>query len=138
MASRNRRFGYHRVSSMDFIRGTWDNSLCATPSAQARRRELLVRPDDTTDVTDHRDHLREHLDQVRRTGRPMFILNQGGEAEAVVLSSQAYDTLAEKAALADSLTALDRSMDDIQAGRTKPMRESMKKMIESFGGTLET
>lgn len=96
-----------------------------------------MRTDDITNVSQHRAHLREHFDQVNRTGRPMFVMNKGGEAEAVVLSPQVYDQLAEKAALADSLAALDRSVADIKAGRVKPARDAFKQMIESFGGTLD-
>jgi len=96
-----------------------------------------MRSNDITNVTQHRDHLRDHLNQVKDTGRPLFITNKGGETEAVMLSAQAYDEMAEKAALSDSLSMLDRSMDDIKAGRTRPFREAIKGMIEEFGGKLK-
>ena len=67
----------------------------------------------------------------------MFITNKGGETEAVMLSAQAYDETAEKAALSDSLAMLDRNMEDIKAGRTRLFREAIKEMIEEFSGKLE-
>jgi len=95
-----------------------------------------MKSQDITSVTEHRQHLRDHINQVKETGRPMFVTS-GGTAEAVVLSPQAYDALIEEVELARSVISLDESMQDVKAGRTRPMRDALKEMIEEFGGKLD-
>ena len=76
----------------------------------------MSRSDDITTFTEHRAHLRDHLRKVNETGRPLFITTNGS-TDAVVLSPRAYDALAQKAELADSLTMLDRAMEQVRTGR---------------------
>lgn len=97
---------------------------------------FMIRTEDITSVTEHRNHLKEHLRQVKDTGRPMFITTNG-ETEAVVLSPTVYDKLAEDAELARSLAMLDRSMDDIKAGRVQPAKQAIDEIAAEFGLTLE-
>ena len=92
-----------------------------------------MRTADITSVTEHRQRLRDHLNQVKETGRPLFVTSNV-ETEAVVISPEAYDALMEEVELARSLTMLDRSMEDIRSGRTQPMREALKALIEEFNG----
>jgi prevent-host-death family protein len=96
----------------------------------------MVRNGDVTSVNNHRDHLAEHLQQVRDTGRPMFITTDG-ETEAVVLSPTTYDKLAEDAELARSLTMLDRSIDDIKAGRVQDAKQAIDEIAAELGLSLE-
>lgn len=96
----------------------------------------MARATDITNFTDHRQHLREHLSQLRKTGRPLFITTNGKTA-AVVLSPEAYDTLADKAELAESLALLDRSAEDIQGGRTKPAKAALRAVAKKLGLKLE-
>ncbi len=84
-----------------------------------------MRTEDITSITQHRDHLRDHLNQVRETGRPMFITNRGGETEAVMLSAKLYDELMEQVELA-------RSLEDIKAGHVQDGREAMRALPPSM------
>ena len=77
----------------------------------------MTRSTDITSFSDFRAHLRDHLDQRKATGRPLFVTTNG-ETEAVVLSPAAFDELTDQAELARSLGVLDKSMEDIKAGRT--------------------
>ena len=52
---------------------------------------------------------------------------------AVVLSPEAYDALADRAELAESLAQLDRSADDIKAGRTTAAKQAFKKLADELG-----
>ena len=54
----------------------------------------MARSTDITSLTEHRKNLRDHFRQVRETGRPLFITTNG-ETNAVVLSPEAYDALAD-------------------------------------------
>lgn len=91
---------------------------------------------DITSFTQHRQHLRDHLDQVRNTGRPLFITTNG-ETEAVLLSPEAFDTLAAKAELADSLRMLDLSMEDIRSGRVRPLKNAVLQIADELGLKLK-
>lgn len=93
----------------------------------------------TTDITSfskHRQHLRDHMNQVRSTGRPLYITTHG-ETEAVLLSPEAFDKLADRAELADSLLMLDRSAEDIRKGRTRPAKDAIRDIATRLGLQLE-
>ncbi len=92
----------------------------------------MVRSTDITSVTEHRQNLREHLDRVKRTGRPLFITTNG-ETEAVVLSPEAFDELVEVVEVAKSLKVLDRSMEDVRAGRGRPLKEVVREVAAELG-----
>ena len=96
----------------------------------------MSRSTDITSYTEHRRRLRDHLLQVRETGRPLYITTNG-KTDAVVLSPQAYDELADKAELADSLAMLDRSAADVRNGRVKPSKPALRKIADTLGLKLE-
>lgn len=96
----------------------------------------MTRTDDITSFTKHRQHLREHLRRVRETGRPLYITTNG-HTDAVVLSPEAYDALADKAELAESLALLERSMEDVKEGRTRPAKPAVKRIASELGLHLE-
>ena len=91
-----------------------------------------MRTEDITSVTQHREHLRDHLNQVKKTGRPMFITNRGGRTEAVVLSAERYDDLMEEVEMARSLAMIDRSMEDIRAGRTHDAKQAIRDIADEL------
>lgn len=91
----------------------------------------MNRSTDVTSFTEHRQHLRDHLNQVRKTGRPLFITTNG-ETDAVLLSPEAFDELAERAELAESLKTLDRSMEDIREGRVRPLEQAVREIARKL------
>lgn len=91
----------------------------------------MNRSTDITSFTEHRQHLRDHLNQVRETGRPLFITTNG-ETDAVLLSPEAFDELAERAELAASLKTLDRSMEDIREGRVRPLEDAVREIAQKL------
>lgn len=96
----------------------------------------MNRTTDITSFTEHRQHLRDHLNQVRSTGRPLFVTTNG-ETDAVVLSPKAFDELAEKAELAESLQQLDRSMEDVHVGRGRELKAAVRDIAEDLGLKLD-
>jgi len=96
----------------------------------------VARTTDITSFTEHRKHLRDHLRQIRATGRPLYITTNG-QTDAVVLSPEAYDELADKAELAESLAMLDRSQEDIRHGRTHPAKQALRRIAEELGLNLD-
>jgi prevent-host-death family protein len=80
--------------------------------------------------------LRDHFRLVRETGRPLFVTTNG-ETDAVVLSPDAYDQLADKAELLESLVKIERGMADVRGSRTQPARPAIRKLAEDLGLGLD-
>jgi len=97
-----------------------------------------MRTEDITSVTHHRDRLRDHLNQVKSTGRPLFITNRSGQTEAVLIGPDAYDQLMEELELARSLKAIDQGMTDAQADRGKDFREAVEGIADQLGLDLKS
>lgn len=97
---------------------------------------FMSRSSDVTSFTEHRQNLRDHLRKVRETGRPLYVTTNG-QTDAVVMSPEAYDELADKAELAESLAIVDRSMEDIREGRTQPAKPALKKLASELGLKLD-
>lgn len=96
----------------------------------------MTRSSDTTSFTDHRQHLRDHFQQVRDTGRPLFV-KTNGETDAVVLSPEAYDKLLDKVELLESLVKIERSMEDIRSGRRQPALGALRDLADELGIDLD-
>jgi PHD/YefM family antitoxin component YafN of YafNO toxin-antitoxin module len=96
----------------------------------------MSRSTDITSFTEHRRHLRAHLSLVRETGRPLYVTTNG-VTDAVVLSPEAYDALADRAELAMSLARLDRSQADIREGRTRPAKAAIERLSKELGLDLD-
>ncbi len=96
----------------------------------------MNRTTDITSFTELRQHLRNRLNQVRSTGRPLFVTTNG-ETDAVVLSAVAYDDLVEKAELAESLAMIDRSMEEVRGGKGRPLKEAVREVAEGLGLNLD-
>jgi PHD/YefM family antitoxin component YafN of YafNO toxin-antitoxin module len=96
----------------------------------------MTRSTDITSFTDFRAHLRDHIDERKATSRPLFVTTNG-QTEAVVLSPAAFDELMDQAELAKSLTLLDRSMEDIKAGRTRPAKAALHEIANELNLKLD-
>ena len=96
----------------------------------------MTRSTDITSFTEHRKHLRDHMQQVRKTGRPLYITTNG-QTDAVLLSPAAYDSLAEKAELADSLATLEHGMAEARAGRGIAFKDALLKVASDLGLQIE-
>jgi prevent-host-death family protein len=96
----------------------------------------MTRSTDITSFTEFRAHLRDHLDQRKATSRPLFITTNG-ETEAVLLSPSAFDELMNQVELAKSLAVLDRSMEDVKAGRGQPLKQAIREIARELGLKIE-
>jgi len=86
--------------------------------------------------SDLRQNMRERLDRLKKTGRPLYVTSNG-EPDAVVLSPRAFDELVEKAELVQSLADLDRGVADVKAGRVRDFREGVRQIAAKHGLTLD-
>lgn len=96
----------------------------------------MTRSTDITSFTEYRQHLRHHLERVQETGRPLYVTTNG-KTDAVVLSPEAYDALVGKAELVDTLTALERSAEDMREGRVQSAKAGLQRIAAELGLTLQ-
>lgn len=93
----------------------------------------MSRSTDITNFTEHRSNLRDHLNRVKQTGRPLYITTDG-VAEAVVMSAKAYDELADRADMAETLAMMQRSDAELKAGQGLDAREAIKSLVKKNAG----
>ncbi len=84
---------------------------------------------DTQAVTEFREKTSSVLRQIRRNDRPL-LLTQNGKAAGVVLSPRAYASLADAAALANSIESVRRSLADAKSGRTRRAKDVLDDLDE--------
>lgn len=87
---------------------------------------------DTQALTDFREHTADVLKELARSDRPL-LLTQRGKAAGVVMSTHAYEQLAEAAELARSIESVRQGMADIRAGRVIPVAEAMTRLRKKHG-----
>ena len=79
---------------------------------------------DVNSLSDFKRKTSKFLDRLKKTGEPV-ILTVNGKAELIVQDAASYQRLLESAEQAESLQFLRRSLEDIEAGRTRPMRKAI-------------
>lgn len=96
----------------------------------------MTRSTDITSFTEHRQNLREHLNRLNETGRPLYVTTNG-QTGAVVLSPSAFDELVGRAELAEQLAAIDRGVEDVKAGRVRDFRDGVRGIADKHGLKLD-
>ncbi len=79
---------------------------------------------DIRSVTDFKRNMKEVLDHIHKTKRPV-ILTVNGKADAVLMDAKAYEKQ-------QVLLAIAEGERDIAAGRTRPFREVLKELKREF------
>ncbi len=97
----------------------------------------MIRTDDIRSLTDFRQNAAAHLDRLAEN-QSAEVLTVNGQAKGVVMSPQTFDEMAEKAALVDSLAMIDRSMEDIQSGKTHDAKEAIQNIAQKLGLKLQS
>lgn len=95
-----------------------------------------MRSSDVITFTDARDHLRDKFDQAKKTGRPVMVTNHG-RIDGYILSPERFESLMEAEELLHSIKMIDRSMNDIQSGRTQPMKKAIEDIAREIGVQLD-
>lgn len=96
----------------------------------------MTKTSDITTFSDLRQNMRERLDRMKETGRPLFVTSNG-EPDAVVLSPAAFDELVEKAERAERLAEIDRGVEEMQAGRVHDFRQAVRDAAARLGLKIE-
>jgi prevent-host-death family protein len=82
---------------------------------------------DIHSLTDFKRKTSEFLTRLKATGDPV-VLTVNGKAELVIQDAATYQRLLALAGLADDRTFLQASLADVEAGRTRPMREALESL----------
>jgi prevent-host-death family protein len=69
----------------------------------------------------------EFVERIKKTGQPV-VLTINGKAALVVQDAAAYQQLAALADKVEGLETLRKSLEDADAGRTRPMRTVIKNL----------
>ncbi len=96
----------------------------------------MFRTDDIRSLSDFRQHATSHLDRLAENGG-VEVLTVNGQAKGVVMSPKTFDKLADAAAFSESLSMLDRSMEDVKAGRGKDYRDAIRGIANELGLKLD-
>jgi prevent-host-death family protein len=79
---------------------------------------------DVNSLSDFKRQTSKFLDRLKRTGEPV-ILTINGKAELIVQDAASYQRLLESAEQVESLQFLRSSLEDVDAGRTRPIRKAI-------------
>lgn len=71
------------------------------------------------------------IKQLQETGQPL-ILTVDGTAQAVVLNAKAYQQLIELAERAPSLTSIQKSLEEIEQGKTQPVEQALDALGKKY------
>jgi hypothetical protein len=114
-----RRLWLHALSSC---------GIAKFASNLARRKAMLDLSKDIDSLSNFKRNTAQYVGRMKKTGRPV-VLTINGKAELIVQDAASYQRLLDLVDRIESLEFLRQSLEDIDAGRTKPMREA----IEALG-----
>jgi prevent-host-death family protein len=72
------------------------------------------------------------LERMQKSGRPL-VLTKNGRADFVVLTAAEFQRLWDLADRMETLLAVRRGIDDVEAGRTRPFEEAFDELFEKHG-----
>jgi PHD/YefM family antitoxin component YafN of YafNO toxin-antitoxin module len=87
----------------------------------------MISTEHTQSLSDFRQKAGETLDRLSKTGLAE-ILTVNGEARAVLLSPAAYDEMAREVQLSRDVAMIQRSMQQIKEGKTKPLNAAFDEL----------
>jgi PHD/YefM family antitoxin component YafN of YafNO toxin-antitoxin module len=82
---------------------------------------------DVDSLSNFKRQTTKFVQRMKATGEPV-VLTINGKAELVVQDAASYQHLLNMAERIDSLETLRRSLEDADAGRTRPMRRAVKSL----------
>jgi prevent-host-death family protein len=89
---------------------------------------------DIDSLTNFKRQTATYLKQLHKTGTPV-VLTVNGKAEVVVQDATAYRRLVQRAARVErkeTVAAIREALADVQAGRTKPARQTLKALAKRY------
>lgn len=91
---------------------------------------------DVHSLTNFARNARSHVKRLKKSGKPE-VLTVNGEAEVVVQSAAAYQSLLQDAELARSLRVIRISLQQAREGKGRPMREFIEELAAKHEISLD-
>ncbi len=95
----------------------------------------MFRTDEIRTLTDFRQNAKAHLERMESNGG-MEILTVNGEAKVVVMTTKAFDAMAEKAHQHDTTAAILRGLADVQSGRVRDAKDALHELAAKHGVSM--
>ena len=95
----------------------------------------MIRTEDIHSLTDFRQHAKDHLERLAKSGG-VEVLTVNGEAKGVVMAPRTFDELAEKAMQAEITAQIRRGQAQIDAGQGIDARQAMEEIARKYGFTI--
>lgn len=74
----------------------------------------------------------EFIQQMKQTGKPV-VLTVNGKAELVVQDAESYQKLLNMLEQLETIAGIKQGLEDIDAGRTRPLAEFEQEMQQKYG-----
>ncbi|MBY0527283.1 MAG: hypothetical protein K2R98_28060 [Gemmataceae bacterium] len=74
---------------------------------------------------------RRFLAQLRESGQPMLLTEDGGSG-VVVQDAASFQHFLEKIEQLETIAAVKESLEDVAAGRTRPIREALAELATKY------
>ena len=91
----------------------------------------MIKLNDIHPLTDFNRNTKQHIRRLKRTGRPE-VLTVNGEAEVVVQSAEAYQTLLDRAELAETIAGIKRGLKQSDRGKLRPVNEFLDELAAKY------
>ena len=82
----------------------------------------MVHLDDIHSLTDFQRHAKEHIERLKKTGRPE-VLTVNGKAEVVVQDAFAYQKLLDLVDRLEAIEGIQQGLESMQRGEGTPAQE---------------
>jgi prevent-host-death family protein len=82
-------------------------------------------------LSDFKRNTPEFIEQLKSSGRPA-VLTVNGKAQVVVQDASSYQNLIDSLDRAETLEAIRLGLEDIKAGRTRPVKEFLAELKKEF------
>ena len=93
---------------------------------------LLNIDKDIHPLSDFKRNTPDFIEQLEQSGRPV-VLTVNGKAKVVVQDAHSYQKLMDSLDRAETLEAIRLGLEDIKAGRTRPVQEFLADLRKEFG-----
>lgn len=92
----------------------------------------MFKPSDVFALSEFQRKYNDHLERLKRTGRPE-LLTRNGKAVLVVQDPDSYQELLDKVEEAESILAIHRALQEAENGRGTAIEEALPRLRERLG-----
>ena len=91
----------------------------------------MVNMTDIHSITDFQRNVKSHLKHLKETGRPE-VLTVNGKAALIVQDAESYQRLLDLVERVEAVDGMQRGLDDVKCGRTRPMRAAVEELGQRY------